>query len=131
MKSNVEKFIDSTAVAVKGRKSMIVKEYLIARRLANLYWAGFKQKTGCYQLKWSQLRELAEGEILNSEEMEDLSKYLYSFGFLIATSEEGVIVWHRMNVNPREIPEYVFHHALRKIAEEDETEIEDEVTLTS
>lgn len=106
---------------------MIVKDYLLARRLANLYWSGFNQRSGCYLLRWSGLRALSEGMILNCEELEEVVKFLNSFGFLMAQSEEGVIIWSKADVNPRDIPERVLHQALQLIATEDDVEIENEI----
>jgi hypothetical protein len=59
--------------------------------------------------------------------MEDVVKYLLSFGYLIAQTENGVVVWHKTNVNSRAIPERVFHHALRLVGQENEYDIEDEI----
>jgi hypothetical protein len=106
---------------------MICKEYLLARRLANLYMSGFNQKFAPYILSWTHFRALAGGDILNEVEMADVVKFLLNFGYLMAQSEEGVIIWHNIHVDPRNIPERVFHHALLLMSQEDEIEIENEL----
>lgn len=107
---------------------MIIAEYLIARRLANLYWSGFNSASGPYLLLWSQFRDLSVGKVLANAEIEEVAKFLLRFGFVMAKCEEGIIVWHRISLDPREISELKLHKALQLISEEDELEIENELS---
>jgi len=101
-------------------------ELLLARRLANLYWSPFRETTGYYSLKWSELKSLAGDQTLRDDEFNELTRYLLEFGYLISQSKDGVVIWHGSFIEPKEISEYALNNALKLALDEDENEIENE-----